>query len=123
MFVAKLFVEFCEEPKPFGENILRRIEVAVVMMSTFGADPLAYAEILDGGVLEATISAHLRGGVEPVHREENASAPEGLVLQLSSEFTPRGVRNVTGETVILHHPTHVEILNEDDPVLFCDKIR
>ena len=114
MFVAELFIEFCEEFKTFAENILRRVHIPVVMAPTFRADPLAHTEILDGGVLESAISARLRGGVEPVHREENASAPEGLVLKLPPKFAPRRVRDVTSETVILHHPTHVEILNEDD---------
>ena len=119
----ELFIEFYEKPKPFAENILRRIEVTVVMMSTFRADPLAHAEILDDKVLESARGARLRGGVEPVHREENASPPQGLVLKLSPKFTPRRVRDVTGETVILYHPAHVEVFNEDDPVLFCDKVR
>ena len=94
-----------------------------MMMATFGADPLAYAEVLDSRVLEATISACLRGGVEPVHCKENASPPQGFVFELSPEFAPRGIRDVTRQLVILHHPANVEILNEDDPVLFCDKIR
>ena len=93
------------------------------MVSTLRTDPLAHAEILDGGVLESAISARLGGGVESVHCKENASAPLRLVLKLTTEFTPRGVRNVTGETVILHHPAHIEIFEEDDPVLFCDKVR
>lgn len=88
------------------------------MMSTLRAAPLAHTKILDGRILEATISAGLRGGVEPVHCEENASAPERLVLQLPPEFAPRGIRDVTRQLVILHHPANVEILNEDDPVLF-----
>ena len=93
------------------------------MVSTRGTDPLAHAEILDSGVLEATISARLRGGVEPVHRKENASAPLRLVLKLMTEFAPRGVRNVTRDLVIPQHSSHVEVFEEDDPVLFCDKVR
>ena len=56
MFVANLFVKFSEEPKPFAEDILRRVEVT---MSTFGADPLTNAEVLDGRVLEAARGARL----------------------------------------------------------------
>ena len=123
MFVTKLFIEFCEEPKPFAENILRRIEVTVVMMSTFRADPLAHPEILDGGVFEAAISARLGGGIKSVHCEENASSPQGLVLKLPSKFTPRGIRDVTGKLVILHHPAHIEVFKEDDTVLTRDKVR
>ena len=59
MFVAKLFVEFCEEPKPFAENILRCIEVTIMVTTTLRAVPLAYAEILDDRVLESTIPARL----------------------------------------------------------------
>ena len=81
MFVAELFIEFYEEPKPFAENILRCIEVAIMMMATFGADPLAYAEVLDSRVLEATISACLRGGVEPVHCKENASPSTRICIR------------------------------------------
>ena len=93
------------------------------MASTRGTDPLAHAKILDGGVLESAISAGLRGGVEPVNGEENASAPLRLVLKLSPKFAPRGVRDVTGELVILHHPANIEVFEEDDPILFCDKVR
>ena len=91
-------------------------------MTTLRTVPFAHTEILDGRILEAAISARLRGGVESVHCEEHTSTPERLILKLSPEFAPRGVSDVTGETVILHHSAHVEIFDEDDPVLFCDKV-
>ena len=92
-------------------------------MTAFWADPLTHAEILDGGILESAISTRLRGGVEPVHCEENPYAPQGFVFELPPKFTPRGVRDVTGEAVILHHPAHVEVFDEDDPEFSCDKVR
>ena len=92
-------------------------------MPTLRADPRTHAEILNGGVLETAISACLGGGIEPAHREENSSAPERLILKLSPEFTPRGVCDVTSEVMVLHHPTHVEIFDEDNTEFARDKVR
>ena len=78
----------CPFPEPFFENILCRIDVAVVERPAFRALPEPNTEVLGLLVAVTTATASLTGREEPVDNNEFLSIPVGFVGKLSADFTP-----------------------------------
>lgn len=96
----------CPFPEPFFENILCRIDVAVVERPAFRALPEPNTEVF--GLLVAvttvtTVTASLTGREEPVNDDEFLSIPVGFAGKLSADFTPRGISDMECELVAPHH--------------------
>ena len=75
----------CECPPTFVVNVLRSVEVALVVLSTFGTDPLTNLEILEFMVLVATIVTELTRWEETVYKHDLRAIPFCKVFQLFYE--------------------------------------
>ena len=93
----------CPFPEPFFENILCRIDVAVVERPTFRALPEPNTEVFGLLVAVTTAAASLTGWEEPVDNNEFLSIPVGFAGKLSADFTPRGISDMERELVAPHH--------------------
>ena len=78
----------CPFPEPFFENILCRIDVAVVERPAFRALPEPNTEVFGLLVAVTTATASLTGREEPVDNNEFLSIPVGFAGKLSADFTP-----------------------------------
>ena len=70
------------------ENILCRIDVAVVERPAFRALSEPNTEVFDLLVAVTTVTASLTGREEPVNDDEFLSIPVGFAGKLSADFTP-----------------------------------
>ena len=93
----------CPFPEPFFENILCRIDVAVVERPAFRALPEPNTEVFGLLVAVTTAAASLTGREEPVDNNEFLSIPVGFAGKLSADFTPLGVSDMEREFVVPHH--------------------
>ena len=85
------------------ENILCRIDVAVVERPAFRALSEPNTEVFDLLVAVTTVTASLTGREEPVNDDEFLSIPVGFAGKLSADFTPRGISDMERELVAPHH--------------------
>ena len=85
------------------ENILCRIDVAVVERPAFRALSEPNTEVFDLLVAVTTVTASLTGREEPVNDDEFLSIPVGFAGKLSADFTPRGISDMECELVAPHH--------------------
>ena len=93
----------CPFPEPFFENILCRIDVAVVERPAFRALSEPNTEVFGLLVAVTTATASLTGREEPVDNNEFLSIPVGFAGKLSADFTPRGISDMECELVAPHH--------------------
>lgn len=93
----------CPLIEPFFENILCRIDVAVVERPAFRALPEPNTEVFGLLVAVTTATASLTGWEEPVDNNEFLSIPVGFAGKLSADFTPRGISDMERELVAPHH--------------------
>jgi hypothetical protein len=70
-------------------------------------------------VNDATVRAQPGGGVPAVSFDKLPAAPRLFVFEKSSELRPAGVGNRAGQPVIVQHPCHVQIF-DDEPVVGLD---
>ena len=85
------------------ENILCRIDVAVVERPAFRALSEPNTEVFGLLVAVTTATASLTGREEPVNDDEFLSIPVGFAGKLSADFTPRGISDMECELVAPHH--------------------
>ena len=85
------------------ENILCRIDVAVVERPAFRALSEPNTEVFGLLVALTTATASLTGREEPVNDDEFLSIPVGFAGKLSADFTPRGISDMERELVAPHH--------------------
>ena len=85
------------------ENILCRIDVAVVERPAFRALSEPNTEVFDLLVAVTTVTASLTGREEPVNDDEFLSIPVGFAGKLSADFTPQGISDMECELVAPHH--------------------
>ena len=85
------------------ENILCRIDVAVVERPAFRALSEPNTEVFGLLVAVTTATASLTGREEPVDNNEFLSIPVGFAGKLSADFTPRGISDMERELVAPHH--------------------
>ena len=78
----------CPFPEPFFENILCRIDVAVVERPAFRALSEPNTEVFGLLVAVTTATASLTGWEKPVDNNELLSIPVGFAGKLSADFTP-----------------------------------
>ena len=78
----------CPLIEPFFENILCRIDVAVVERPAFRALSEPNTEVFGLLVAVTTATASLTGWEEPVDNNEFLSIPVGFAGKLSADFTP-----------------------------------
>lgn len=93
----------CPFPEPFFENILCRIDVAVVERPAFRALPEPNTEVFGLLVAVTTATASLTGREESVNDDEFLSIPVGFAGKLSADFTPRDISDMECELVAPHH--------------------
>ena len=75
----------CERTTTFVVNVLRSVEVALVVLSAFGAVPLTNLGILKYGVLVATVVAELARREKAVYKHDLRAVPFREVFQLFYE--------------------------------------
>ena len=93
-----------------GQEILRRVFVAVVVYAAFGTGKLA--DIQRHSFVNVPASrASFAAGEEPIRNANLFPVPCSLVLQHRPEHSEAGTRNVLGEAVVSDHATHVQILD------------
>ena len=85
------------------ENILCRIDVAVVKRPAFRALSEPNTEVFGLLVAVTTAAASLTGWEEPIDNNEFLSIPVGFAGKLSADFTPRGISDMEREFVVPHH--------------------
>ena len=85
------------------ENILCRIDVAVVKRPAFRALSEPNTEVFGLLVAVTTATASLTGWEEPIDNNEFLSIPVGFAGKLSADFTPRGISDMEREFVVPHH--------------------
>ena len=71
-----------EHPSTFVVNVLRSVEVALVVLSTCRTDPLTNLEILEFGVLVAAVVTELARREKSVYEHDLCAIPFREVFQL-----------------------------------------
>src|SRR5690606_4313139 len=106
--------------QPGRQNILRRIDVAVVRGAT-GARPLSHIEreLLDD---RSTRRASLARRIPAIDRYHLSAVPGCLVLQLPPQLRPARVDDRTRKGAVAHHVAYRQIL-DDDHLVFVDQPR
>ena len=87
------------------------------MCSTVRTIPFSNIQILDSWVFCSAHRTGLARSVETSDLNEIASIENGFVFQHPKERTPRNIRNVFREFMILEHSLHVQIFDSDDLVI------
>ena len=107
--------------KPCGKNVVRGVLVSIMHSPAQGIgtrpDPNVERKILYD--VSATM-ARLATRKETVNLEKGSTVPCGLVHQEREQHTPRSIRDDAGETVVLDHPRHVQVL-DDDHLVFVNE--
>lgn len=94
------------------QDVLGRVQIAVVSLIALWASPSANAEREFLKDMAAGV-ASFAGRVEAVDDPEIPSIPLALVLQHREELPESRIGQGAGKGVVLAHPAHVEILNAD----------
>ena len=93
-----------------GQEILRRVFVAVVVCAAFGTGKLA--DIQRHSFVNVPASrASFAAGEEPIRNANLFPVPRSLVLQHRTEHAEAGATDVLGQAVVANHATHVQILD------------
>lgn len=92
-----------QQAQTFIQDVFRGVDVPVVDSAAGGASPLPDSQIFGTGPLSAADGAELAGREEAVYRDHLFPVPRRLVLQLSPELAPGGIRDRPGQFVVLDH--------------------
>jgi hypothetical protein len=102
--------------KPCRKNVSCCVDVTVVDDTTFGASPLSDTQRQRFNNVTAMPTA-LRTGEPAVNLYQGSTIPPALIVKLSYQLTPRGIRNTLRQLVVFHHVLYCQILNRDGLVL------
>ena len=102
-----------------GKNVVRGVLVAIVLGLATGTRPDTNVErkTLNN---EPTTVARFAAREEAVDLQKDAAVPLGLVRQEREQHAPCGIGNNAGKLVVLEHPQHVQIL-DDDHLVFANE--
>ena len=70
------------------KDILRRVDISIMVCMAFRAGPLSDFSVLDKRVLVSAYVAGLARWVERIHLQEPAAVFGHLILKLTEEFAP-----------------------------------
>ena len=102
---------------PDPTEILRCVNISIVMFSAFRARPVSNVE----GLLATDVSTFrtaLRRREPLVGNDERPPVPLAFITQSAHNLTPPGLSDVTSKTPVLLHRLHRKVLNHDHVPIF-----
>src|SRR5579864_1043758 len=95
-----------------GQNVLRCVRIAVMLLAAVGTRPLAAAQ---RQVLQdlPTLETPLAGRIEAPYRPELPPIPLAFVLEHPTELAEGRPLKRAGQSVVLAHAPHVQVLDRD----------
>jgi hypothetical protein len=100
-------------PQTFGADVLRRVDVSVVVRITMSARPCPNIErhlVAD----RTAFGARLGTRIPAAAFDERLTGACGLVFDEAHQHAPSRVSRGFRETVVRHDPLHIQILDHDD---------
>ena len=105
--------------EPRGKNVVRSVLVSIVDCATGRTRPGSNTERKTFDDMPTTMAC-LAAREEAINLQQGSLVPLALVRQEREKHAPRGVGDNTSEAVVLEHPQHVQIL-DDDHLVFANE--
>ena len=111
-----------QHPQPFGADIHRRIDVAIMARIALGARPCSNIE-RHTFANEAASRTGFRAWIPAVALDERLTGTRRLVFEEVCQRGPSSVAGRLRESVVGHYPLHIQVLDADHLVFVDDPSR